>query len=69
MLVGVPTETDPAETRVAASPETVKKFIGLGAEVAVEHGAGLRRASSTPITRRPARGLFRRRRRSAPIWF
>ena len=29
-----------AETRVAAIPETVKKFIGLGAEVAVERGAG-----------------------------
>ena len=29
-----------AETRVAATPETVKKFIALGAEVAVESGAG-----------------------------
>jgi H+-translocating NAD(P) transhydrogenase subunit alpha len=29
------------ETRVAASPETVKKFIGLGASVAVEKGAGV----------------------------
>ena len=29
-----------AETRVAAIPETVKKFIALGAEVAVESGAG-----------------------------
>jgi H+-translocating NAD(P) transhydrogenase subunit alpha len=29
------------ETRCAAIPETVKKFIGLGAEVAVETGAGL----------------------------
>ena len=29
-----------AETRVAAIPETVKKFIGLGASVAVEKGAG-----------------------------
>jgi H+-translocating NAD(P) transhydrogenase subunit alpha len=29
-----------AETRVAAIPETVKKFIGLGASVAVERGAG-----------------------------
>jgi NAD(P) transhydrogenase subunit alpha len=28
------------ETRVAAIPETVKKFIALGAEVAVESGAG-----------------------------
>lgn len=40
MLIGVAAETDPAETRVAATPETVKKFIGLGAEVAVERGAG-----------------------------
>lgn len=29
-----------AETRVAAIPETVRKFIGLGATVAVETGAG-----------------------------
>jgi NAD(P) transhydrogenase subunit alpha len=29
------------ETRVAAIPETVKKFIALGAEVAVEKGAGV----------------------------
>ncbi len=42
MLIGVPAEKDPAETRVAATPETVKKFIGLGAEVAVEHGAGVK---------------------------
>jgi H+-translocating NAD(P) transhydrogenase subunit alpha len=28
------------ETRVAAIPETVKKFVGLGAAVAVEQGAG-----------------------------
>jgi NAD(P) transhydrogenase subunit alpha len=30
----------PGETRCAAIPETVKKFIALGAEVAVETGAG-----------------------------
>ena len=40
MLIGAPAETDPSETRVAASPETVKKYVGLGAEVAVERGAG-----------------------------
>src|SRR5690348_18045307 len=28
------------ETRCAAIPETVKKFIALGAEVAIERGAG-----------------------------
>ena len=42
MLIAAPTETDPGETRVAATPETVKKFIGLGADVAIEHGAGAR---------------------------
>ena len=42
MLIGVAAETDPAETRVAATPETVKKFISLGSEVAVERGAGVR---------------------------
>jgi H+-translocating NAD(P) transhydrogenase subunit alpha len=40
MLIGVPAETEPAETRVAATPETVKRFVGLGAEVAIEHGTG-----------------------------
>jgi len=34
-------ETAEAERRVAATPETVKKFLALGAEVAVEAGAGL----------------------------
>ena len=40
MLIGVPAETDPLETRVAATAETVKKLVALGAEVAVQHGAG-----------------------------
>jgi H+-translocating NAD(P) transhydrogenase subunit alpha len=40
MLIGVPAETDLVEARVAATPETVKKFIALGAEAAVERGAG-----------------------------
>ncbi len=40
MKIAVPTETDPIETRVAATPETVKKYVGLGAEVAVQAGAG-----------------------------
>jgi NAD(P) transhydrogenase subunit alpha len=41
MLIGIVAETDPHETRVAASAETVKKFVALGAEMAVERGAGL----------------------------
>ena len=40
MRIAVLKELAEGETRVAATPETVKKFIGLGAEVAVESGAG-----------------------------
>ena len=40
MKIAVLKETWPNETRVSASPETVKKFIGLGAEVVVEKNAG-----------------------------
>jgi NAD(P) transhydrogenase subunit alpha len=40
MKVAVVAETDADEPRVAATPETVKKMIGLGAQVAVEPGAG-----------------------------
>lgn len=39
MKIAVLKETA-GETRCAAIPETVKKFIGLGAEIAVEHDAG-----------------------------
>lgn len=39
MKIAVLKEAD-GETRCAAIPETVKKFIGLGAEVAIERGAG-----------------------------
>ena len=40
MKIAVLKEMAAGETRCAAIPETVKKFIGLGAEVAVEAGAG-----------------------------
>jgi len=40
MKIAVPAEADKVETRVAATPETVRKFIALGASVAVEAGAG-----------------------------
>ncbi|WP_267378751.1 MULTISPECIES: NAD(P) transhydrogenase subunit alpha [unclassified Sphingomonas] len=44
MRIAVLTERADGETRVAATPETVKKFIALGASVAVEAGAGTRAA-------------------------
>jgi NAD(P) transhydrogenase subunit alpha len=40
MRIAVLSETDKAETRVAATPETVKKYKALGADVAVQAGAG-----------------------------
>ena len=36
----IPVESTPGETRVAATPDTVKKFISLGCSLAVERGAG-----------------------------
>jgi NAD(P) transhydrogenase subunit alpha len=41
MRVAVLRERRAAETRVAATPETVKKLLGLGCTVAVETGAGI----------------------------
>jgi H+-translocating NAD(P) transhydrogenase subunit alpha len=41
MRIAVPAETSD-ETRVAASPETVKKLLALGAELVIEKGAGLK---------------------------
>ncbi|WP_369025668.1 NAD(P) transhydrogenase subunit alpha [Qipengyuania sp. RANM35] len=41
MRIAVLKERAAGESRVAITPETVKKFIGLGASVAVEGGAGL----------------------------
>lgn len=40
MKIAVLGEGADGERRVSATPETIKKFIGLGAEVAVEKGAG-----------------------------
>ncbi|RYD97070.1 MAG: NAD(P) transhydrogenase subunit alpha [Sphingomonadales bacterium] len=40
MKIAVLKETAAGERRVSATPETVKKFIGLGATITVEKGAG-----------------------------
>ena len=42
MRIGVPLEIRPGETRVAATPETVKKFIGQGHTVIIQKDAGVR---------------------------
>ena len=42
MKIAVIAETDADEPRVAATPETVKKMVALGATVAVQPGAGVK---------------------------
>jgi len=40
MRIGIPAETRAGETRVAATPETVKKMVAAGHQVLVQQGAG-----------------------------
>jgi H+-translocating NAD(P) transhydrogenase subunit alpha len=40
MKIAIPKERTPGETRVAGSPDVVKKFVGFGFDVIVETGAG-----------------------------
>ncbi len=40
MRIGIPAETQAGETRVAATPETVKKLVAAGHQVTVQSGAG-----------------------------
>ena len=42
MRIGVPLETRPGETRVAATPETVKKLIAQGHTVVIQKDAGVK---------------------------
>ena len=46
MRIGIPAETRAGETRVAATPETVKKMLAAGHQVLVQQGAG--EAASIP---------------------
>ncbi|KPW44864.1 NAD transhydrogenase subunit alpha, partial [Pseudomonas syringae pv. antirrhini] len=41
MHIGVPLETQAGETRVAATPETIKKLISQGHRITVQRGAGI----------------------------
>ncbi|WP_029368843.1 Re/Si-specific NAD(P)(+) transhydrogenase subunit alpha [Mycobacterium sp. UM_WWY] len=41
MIIGIPRESQPGETRVAATPQTVGQITKLGYTVVVESGAGL----------------------------
>ena len=49
MRIGVPLETRPGETRVAATPETVKKLIGQGHTVVIQKMLVYRLVNLTPL--------------------
>ncbi len=63
MVLAVPRESWPGERRVAATPETVAKLVGMGFDVRVEANAGLlasfadddySKAGATIVSDRPA---------------
>ena len=66
MIIGIPRETRAGETRVAATPETVKKLAASGKHaIVVEAGRGqLASSSPTPSFRRRARASAAPRRPS-----
>lgn len=49
MKIGVPKEIRPGETRIAASPDSIKRFSRLGVEVLIQSGAGLKAAMSDDV--------------------
>jgi NAD(P) transhydrogenase subunit alpha len=51
MKIGIIKERREHERRCAASPDTVKKYVGLGARVAIETGAGLSAAITDDAVR------------------
>ena len=65
MRLAVPKETRAGETRVAATPESVKKLKTLGLDVVVQAGAGAGAPSPMPIMRRRRDHRARCRRRAA----
>ena len=70
MRVAVLKEDVSVEPRVAATPETVKKFLALGATVAVESGAGVAAGLSDQRYRDAAPRLRRTppQRCATPTW-
>ncbi len=57
MKIAIPKERHPQEARVAASPDTVKALVGLGAEVSVEKGAGQGAAMTDEAYKKAGAGI------------
>ena len=68
MRIAVAREADPAEARVAATPETVKKLKALGADVAVARGAGIKSGILDADLRGGGRDRWRRTPPRTPTW-
>ena len=66
MRIGVPKETAPGERRVALVPESCKKLMQAGYEVAIEAGAG--ETAGLSGRRLSRRGRGGRDRSRAPCW-
>ena len=54
MLIGVPAETTVGETRVAVTPETVKKLKAQGHSLRIQSGAGVAASASSTVASRVA---------------
>jgi len=54
MLIAVPAETQSKEKRVAATPDSVGRFVAAGCDIIVEKGAGL--AANYPDAAYEAKG-------------
>ena len=48
LKIAVAAESDAGEPQAAATPETIRKMVALGADVAVEPGAGTKSGFSMP---------------------
>jgi H+-translocating NAD(P) transhydrogenase subunit alpha len=54
MKIAVAAESDAGEPRAAATPETIRKMVARGGDVAVEPDAGAKSGFSMPIMPPPA---------------
>ena len=67
MYIGVPKEIMHDEDRVAATPETVKKYVAAGHEVFVEHNAGKGILATDEAYAAAANFLFRNKDALKPV--
>jgi NAD/NADP transhydrogenase alpha subunit len=56
MKIVVAAESDAGELQFAATPDTIRKMVALGADVAVEPGAGTKSGFSIRLCRRRRHG-------------